>query len=107
MRLIVLIVVILFTSCAKEIRLEGVILDEQSGLPVSGAKVRTIVDIINNKMEMAEAVSSTDGRFELRFETYRTVPDQLPVELSKLGYQTNMYALRKDSKGDTLILRRD
>jgi len=102
-----LLLLLFIAGCAKEIRAAGIIIDEQTGLPVKEAKVRMIVNIVNNKMEMAEAVTSRDGRFELQFETFRNLLDQLPVELSKPGYQTNMYNLRKDSQSDTLALKPD
>jgi hypothetical protein len=102
-----LLALLFLGGCANEVRVSGVVADAQYGFPLKGAKVRTIVDIVNNEMKMAEGITDRDGRFSLRFETFRTLPNQLAVELSKPGYQSNMYNLRTDSKSDTLLLRRE
>jgi hypothetical protein len=107
MRPAIILLTFIFAGCATKVDISGVVVDNRNHLPVQGVKVRTIVDIVNNQMKMAEAVSTKDGSFRLQFKTYRTVPNQIPVELSKIGYQTNMYDLRVQSKTDTLAFSRD
>jgi hypothetical protein len=102
MRPAIILLTFIFAGCATKVDISGMVVDNRNHLPVQGVKVRTIVDIVNNQMKMAEAVSTKDGSFRLQFKTYRTVPNQIPVELSKIGYQTNKYDLRVQSKTETV-----
>lgn len=107
MKYILLILIIAFSSCAKKVEISGVIVDSKFKRPVYGVKLETIVDIRNNVIETAEAITDRSGRFRIQFETFRTLPDTIPVQLSKDGYRTNMYDVRIASTTDTLILVHD
>lgn len=107
MKYILLVFIIAFTGCAKKVRISGVILDSKFNRPVYGVKLKTIVDVRNNVIETAEAISDRDGRFNLQFETFRTLPNTIPVELCKEGFRSNMYDVRIESVHDTLALIRN
>lgn len=97
---------LLLFGCANEARVPGVIVDAQYGFPVKGANVRSIVGVVNSQLKVAEAVSDSAGRFQLRFESYQTLPPRLPLEISKEGYRSNVYYVRTTSPADTIALPR-
>lgn len=101
-----IILTLLLAGCTFETHVSGVIIDESTGLPVRDVMVRTIKDLNGMQLEFAETKSSEHGKFDLRFTTNSVRDDKVLVELSKPGFQTNMYTCYKDKANDTLMLRR-
>ena len=99
-------IVLFLTGCTFDTHVSGVIIDEKTGLPVKEVLVRTIKDLNGRELGFAEAKSSIDGHFDLKFSTKSARDNEVPVELSKAGYRTNIYTCHHESTNDTLILRR-
>ena len=99
--------VVLFSGCKAETHISSVIIDEQTGLPVQGVLVRTVKELNGTTLAFAGTRSSSDGSFDLRFNTKIDRSPKVMVELSKAGYLTNMYSCYHEKKGDTLILARE
>ncbi|GAO44787.1 hypothetical protein [Flavihumibacter petaseus] len=99
-------IVLFLTSCTFDTHVSGVVIDEKTGLPVKEVLVRTIKDLNGRELEFAETKSSIDGHFDLKFSTKSARDNEVSVELSKPGYQTNIYTCHHESTNDTLVLRR-
>ena len=68
--------------------------------------VRTIKDLNGRELEFEVTKSSNEGNFELRFSSKSARDTEVAVELSKPGYQTNIYTCHNEKTNDTLILKR-
>jgi hypothetical protein len=99
-------IVMFLAGCTFETHVSGVVVDERTGLPVKDVLVGTIKDVNGRELEFAETKTSTDGHFDLRFSTKTARDNEVSVELSKRGYQTNMYTCYHEKANDTLVLRR-
>src|SRR4030095_4406889 len=100
--LLLLLVVLIIYGCENKIRISGIVVDEVSKKPLENVLVRVVKDINNNKIEFV-ATKSKNGRFTLEFSSVAGSSNEIPVELSKEGYLTNMYSCFQDRPNDTLF----
>jgi 5-hydroxyisourate hydrolase-like protein (transthyretin family) len=106
MRLYYYLPLFVLASCNFETKVSGIIIDKSTRQPVGGVHVKTIKDIKNSTLELETVNSAMDGRFTLSFSTHQSRANEVFVELSKQGYQTNGYYCHQDKQNDTLFLQR-
>lgn len=101
------ILLLSISSCSSKGELTGVIIDYNTKRPIRGVKASAIVDIKNNNLITAEAISANDGRFQIKFERYQTLPDSMAVNLTKDGFRSNLYKVKIGMSYDTLVMVRE
>lgn len=102
-----LAVYLLFIACNYENRINGVVLDRQTMLPVRKAIASTLIDIRGRQLIIVSDTTGRNGQFELRFNTKQPPVEVRSIELKCKGYITNTYFCNSNNLLDTFFLKKE